>query len=122
MSQNKYKASNPFDDEDEDDFKFGNRGASYSKGPEDELKQLKERIGYVENESLQSTERALRSIIETREIGTKTAEVSFIFVSFYSKSSFFPYLNILAMVNIGVIESSLKRLLISSTFVSIIFK
>ena len=76
MNNNSFNKPNPFDDDDEDDFKFGNKGASYSKGPEEELKRLKERIGHVENESLQSSERALRSIVETREIGTKTAEVS----------------------------------------------
>jgi exonuclease VII large subunit len=39
----------------------------------EELRQVQERIGQTENESLESTRRALRSLNESREIGTKTA-------------------------------------------------
>lgn len=64
--------SNPFNSND-DDVQFGNRNKRSNDN--DELNQLQQRIGHVENESLESTYRALRSLNETREIGVKTAEV-----------------------------------------------
>lgn len=84
------QSRNPFED---DDFKFGNRGvvasgssSSSSTGAagyrstatrydeEDTLEQIQERIGRVENDSLESTRRALRTLNETEEVGVKTAE------------------------------------------------
>lgn len=63
---------------DDDDVGFGNRGTapSYSRDDEDELKKLQMKIGQIENQSLASTQRALRSLNEATETGTKTAEVS----------------------------------------------
>jgi len=69
--------NNPFgnNDDDDDDFGFGNRNApSYSRDDSNELKRLQERIGQVENDSVESTQRALRSLNEAQETGTKTAE------------------------------------------------
>ena len=40
-----------------------------------ELKNLQKRIGQVENESLDSTNRALRALNEAQETGAKTAQV-----------------------------------------------
>lgn len=64
--------------DDDDDFSsFGNRGntgSRYSKDDANELKNLQERIGQVENESVESTYRALRSLNEAKETGIKTAE------------------------------------------------
>jgi hypothetical protein len=67
---------NPFQ-EDDDDYSFGNRQKNGTNviNYENELKQHKQRIGQIENESLESTYRALRSINETTEIGVKTAAV-----------------------------------------------
>lgn len=69
-------SGNPFeDDKDDDKYSFGNRRAAESnKSEEDQMKQYKMRIGHIENESLESTYRALRSINESHEIGVKTAE------------------------------------------------
>lgn len=62
---------------DDDDIKFGNRNQNNSRlNPNEELDKIQQSIGRVENESLESTYRALRSLNETREIGVKTAEVS----------------------------------------------
>jgi hypothetical protein len=62
--------------EDDDDASFGNRNnLSRGSNPTDELSRVQQKIGHVENESLESTYRALRSLNETREIGVKTAEV-----------------------------------------------
>lgn len=56
----------------DDEFSFGNRERA---GQEDEndLKQAQERINRTENESLESTARALRMLNETEEVGIKTA-------------------------------------------------
>ena len=62
------RSSNPFEVESSDNYRFGNRNSS------EELGHLQERIGRVENESLESTQRALRVLNETHEIGVKTAE------------------------------------------------
>ena len=63
---------------DDEDFSFGNRFSVKSSKPdpqdEDNLKRIQERIGQVENDSLESTQRALRCLNETNEIGVKTAE------------------------------------------------
>ena len=67
---------NPFDDEsDEREYKFGNRGSGSgaAEAGESDLKQLHERIGQAENESLESTRRALRCLNETHEVGVNTA-------------------------------------------------
>ena len=40
----------------------------------DNLNQIQEKIGKTENESLESTRRALRLLTETQDVGTKTAE------------------------------------------------
>ena len=42
---------------------------------DDDLEALQQKIGQVENDSLESTRRALRSLNETHEVGVKTAEV-----------------------------------------------
>ena len=72
--------SNPFGD-DEDDIGFGNRGApvksAYSRDNGDELKRLQAQITRTENESLESTQRALRALNEAQDTGAKTAAVSF---------------------------------------------
>jgi len=74
MSSNRH---NPFDDDD-DDMAFGNRNnqarSNYSRDDSDELKRLQMQIGQVENESLNSTTRALRAISEAQETGAKTAQ------------------------------------------------
>lgn len=79
---NKYRSNNknPFDEEPDDfDFKFGNRNDKKindtfgTRDEEEHLKQLQERIGRSENESLESTRRALQCLNETHEIGVKTA-------------------------------------------------
>jgi synaptosomal-associated protein 29 len=62
---------NPFDDDDRE-YKFGNRGVEAS-DPEADLKQLHERMGRVENDSLESSRRALRCLNETHEVGVNTA-------------------------------------------------
>ena len=74
-------ASNRFTDYDDDDSssykfgtKFGNRFATSSQDPTEEYGKIQERIGVVENESLESTRRTLRMLNETEEIGVKTAE------------------------------------------------
>ncbi len=60
--------------EDDNDYKFGNNDF----GNDEELKhKYLERINQVENESLESTYRALRSLHETEEIGKNTASVSY---------------------------------------------
>ncbi len=56
-------SKNPFQDEDSDDFKFGNRNHSSAgnrindtfgtRDEEDTLKRIQERIGQTENESLE---------------------------------------------------------------------
>lgn len=71
------RGGNPFDDD--DDFgSFGNRGSAarsnYSRDDGDELKRLQERIGQTENDSVESTQRALRALNEAKETGSKTAE------------------------------------------------
>lgn len=62
-------------DDDNAQYKFGNRAGAGVNGnaQEDELKRIHEQIGNVENESLASTQRALRALRESEEIGTKTA-------------------------------------------------
>ncbi|CAF0819800.1 unnamed protein product [Brachionus calyciflorus] len=60
---------NPFE-EDDSDYKFGNR----NKADEDDIRFIQEKIGRVENDSLESTTRALRILNETQEIGAKTSE------------------------------------------------
>ncbi len=68
---------NPFDDDD-DDVGFGNRNqaprSNYSRDDSDELKRLQMRIGQVENDSVESTTRALRALNEAQETGAKTAQ------------------------------------------------
>lgn len=60
--------------EDDDDFGFGNREkSSYSRDDQNELAELQKKIGQKEEESLESTYRALRSLNEAQETGTKTA-------------------------------------------------
>lgn len=70
-----YNRSNPFDDD--EDIGFGNRGApiksAYSKDSSDELARLQAQIGRTENESLESTQRALRALNEAQDTGSKTA-------------------------------------------------
>ena len=79
------RSTNPFESRvanynQDDDFQFGNRGTSsigsskYGKDDED-LEALQQKIGQVENDSLESTRRALRCLNETEEVGVKTAEV-----------------------------------------------
>lgn len=58
---------------DDNDYKFGSKFGNRDDEGED-LKRIQEKIGHVENESLASTQRCLRMINETHEIGTKTAE------------------------------------------------
>jgi hypothetical protein len=59
---------------DDDDFIFGNKGF----GNDEELKQkYLERINRIEDESLESTYRALRSLNETEKIGAETAAVCY---------------------------------------------
>lgn len=71
-----YNRSNPFDDDD-DDIGFGNRGApvksAYSKDSSDELAKIQARIARTEDESLESTQRALRALNEAQDTGAKTA-------------------------------------------------
>ena len=56
----------------DDEFIFGNKGF----GNDEELKQkYLERISKIEDESLESTYRALRSLNETEKIGAETAAV-----------------------------------------------
>jgi hypothetical protein len=43
---------------------------------DDNLEQIKEKIGKTENESLSSTQRALRMLNETYDIGADTAQVT----------------------------------------------
>lgn len=62
---------NPFEDGDDGNYKFGNRRAREE--DDEELNKIQERIGRVENDSLESTQRALRILNETEEIGVKTA-------------------------------------------------
>jgi hypothetical protein len=68
---NSVRSKNPFDEEEPS---FGNRNRNTYQDHEDELKQVHARIGQVENDSLDSTRRALRSLYETQEVGAKTAE------------------------------------------------
>lgn len=70
--------SNAATSNNDDDFKFGNRSSNnnyYGGGSHDpeELKKIQQKIDYVENESLESTQRALRTLTETTQIGTETA-------------------------------------------------
>lgn len=61
---------NYFDDD--KDFKFGNKGKfTYD---EEETQQIQAKIGQIEDDSLASTQRALRMLNETEEIGNKTAQ------------------------------------------------
>ena len=63
----------------DDEFVFGNKGF----GNDEELKQkYLEKINQIEDQSLESTLRALRSLNETEEIGAKTAEVNKQFVEY----------------------------------------
>lgn len=66
---------NPFDDDDDQfDYKFGNKNNNNSSNQdEDDLKQIQEKIGRIENDSLESTYRALRVLNETQEVGVATA-------------------------------------------------
>jgi hypothetical protein len=70
------------DNNDDSTYKFGNRNSSGASGfgrssqDEEELKQIQEKIGHIENQSLQSTTNALRTLNETYEIGVKTGEVN----------------------------------------------
>ncbi|RNA39382.1 synaptosomal-associated 29 [Brachionus plicatilis] len=61
-------SKNPFETND-DDYKFGNR----NRPEDDDIRFIQEKIGKVENDSLESTTRALRVLNETQEIGAKTA-------------------------------------------------
>lgn len=61
---------NPFETND-DEYKFGNRNRAQE---DDDIRFIQEKIGRVENDSLESTTRALRILNETQEIGAKTAE------------------------------------------------
>ena len=98
---------NPFGNEDEDDYKFGNRPTTtttttnfnsnnnnnnfrkpgYTNGSwgnshnndDDSLEQIQQKIGKTENDSLESTQRALRMLNETHEIGVGAAQVKKIF-------------------------------------------
>ena len=93
------RSKNPFGDEDEDSYKFGNRttsnfnpnsnnnnnnnsnfrkpASSYGQNNDDDnLGQIQQKIGKVENDSLESTQRALRMLNETHEIGVGAARVS----------------------------------------------
>ena len=81
-----------FDSDDDDDkYQFGNNRPGARNGgakkveeePEENLKKIQEKIGHVENESLSSTQRALRMLNETTEIGEKTASVRPYLYSFY---------------------------------------
>ena len=73
-------SKNPFGDEKEEERSggdyttFGNRRQGAAASEDEVLRQTQERIGYVENESLESTRRALRTLNETHEVGAKTAE------------------------------------------------
>lgn len=60
---------NPFEAND-DEYKFGNR----NRNEDDDIRFIQEKIGKVENDSLESTARALRVLNETQEIGAKTAQ------------------------------------------------
>ena len=96
---------NPFGDEDDsDNYKFGNRtntsnfnsnnnnnsnsnfrkpgntwgsGSAYTNNNDDSLEQIQQKIGKTENDSLESTQRALRMLNETHEIGVGAAQVKF---------------------------------------------
>ena len=91
------RSKNPFGDDDEDNYKFGNRvnsnfnynsnssasnnfrkpaGSSYGHNDEEDLGQIQQKIGKVENDSLESTQRALRMLNETHEIGVGAAQVN----------------------------------------------
>jgi hypothetical protein len=64
------RSTNPFEDEP----KFGNRNNNNNNlSHEDDLRFIQEKIGKVENDSLESTRRALRMLNETEEVGVKTA-------------------------------------------------
>jgi synaptosomal-associated protein 29 len=82
-SNNYSRSKNPFGDEDDDNnnsgFSFGNRSNkndfnSNTATNKEKLQTLQERIGYVEDESLESTRRALRMINETHQVGAETAQ------------------------------------------------
>lgn len=62
------RSKNPFDDE--DDYKFGNRNQQN----DEDLRIIQDKINRTENDSLESTYRALRTLNETQEIGAKTAQ------------------------------------------------
>lgn len=87
---------NPFgaDEDNEDDFKFGNKTASTTNynnsnsnfrkpanswanhnDDDNNLEQIQQKIGKVENDSLESTQRALRMLNETHDIGVNAAQV-----------------------------------------------
>ncbi len=53
---------------DDNTYKFGNKTSS--------LENIQQQINKVENESLESTYRALRSLNESEQIGNSTAQVS----------------------------------------------
>lgn len=73
-NNNNNRLRNPFDDDDRNS-RFGNNNSASSNGNDDEeFKRIQEQIGHVENESLSSTQRALRALNETEEVGAKTAE------------------------------------------------
>lgn len=84
-----YNRSNPFDDDD-DDIGFGNRGApvksAYSKDSSDELAKIQARIARTEDESLESTQRALRALNEAQDTGAKTAAVRHSIITFYMQA------------------------------------
>ena len=87
---------NPFGDEDEDNYKFGNRptttnfnsnnnnnnyrkpawGNSNNNNDDDSLEQIQQKIGKTENDSLETTQRTLRMLNETHEIGVGAAQVN----------------------------------------------
>lgn len=70
---------NPFDEPDDFDLRFGNRNQSRisdrvgTQDEEEALSAIQQRIGHTENESLESTRRALRLLNETEEVGVTTA-------------------------------------------------
>lgn len=71
MSQNySARSRNPFETDDSE-YKFGNRNET---DQEQDIRQIREKIGRVENDSLESTYRALRTLNETHEVGVKTAD------------------------------------------------
>ena len=92
---------NPFGDEDEYNCKFGKRPATTNlnsnnnnnnnfrkpawgnlnnNNDDDSLEQIQQKIGKTENDSLESTQRALLLLNETHEIGEGAAQVSLFYV------------------------------------------